>query len=223
MLFHLFGKCHQRCAHHTWRWRGCAGRARARWQGVARRSELTWSGGGHGSDPSARRPFLTQQHRPVCPGRFKNLMRGHRCHELSPSYSLCVWRASRHCGQRARLPGGTGTTSVRHAGRRACACRRRRGEPSRSRRGCFDIQGDRGARPRAVGQIEFRYGKKLFYIGPAIGILATTKGAVFCYGGIYADFRFGRFVVTPLGAIGGYTRAAARTSAAPSSSEPASK
>jgi lipid A 3-O-deacylase len=70
--------------------------------------------------------------------------------------------------------------------------------------GAFDVQGDRGARPSAVGQVEFRYGKKLFFIGPAVGILATTKGAIFGYGGIYADFRFGPFVVTPLGAVGGY-------------------
>ena len=70
--------------------------------------------------------------------------------------------------------------------------------------GAFDIQGDRDERPSAVGQVEFRYGRKLFFIGPAVGILATTKGAVFGYAGIYADFKFGQFVVTPLGAVGGY-------------------
>jgi lipid A 3-O-deacylase len=72
--------------------------------------------------------------------------------------------------------------------------------------GAFDIQGDRGVHPSPVGQIEFRYGRKLFSVGPAVGILANTRGAIFGYGGLYADFRVGRFVVTPLGAVGGYRR-----------------
>lgn len=58
--------------------------------------------------------------------------------------------------------------------------------------GVFDVQGDRGFHPTAAGQVEFRYGRKLFFIGPALGLLATTKGAVFGYGGIYADSNSGR-------------------------------
>lgn len=72
--------------------------------------------------------------------------------------------------------------------------------------GAFDILGDRGARPSAEGQVEFRYGRKLFFIGPAIGILANTRGGIFGYGGLYADVRLGQFVLTPVGAVGGYHR-----------------
>jgi lipid A 3-O-deacylase len=32
-------------------------------------------------------------------------------------------------------------------------------------------------------RVELRYGKKLFYLGPALGLLATTKGGVFGCGG----------------------------------------
>ena len=72
--------------------------------------------------------------------------------------------------------------------------------------GAFDIQGDRGSHPSPVGQIEFRYGRTLFSVGPVIGILANTRGAIFGYGGLYTDLRVGRFIVTPVGAVGGYRR-----------------
>jgi hypothetical protein len=41
--------------------------------------------------------------------------------------------------------------------------------------GAFDLQGHPGTGTLAEGKVEFRYGKKLFYIGPAIGLLANTK------------------------------------------------
>jgi len=53
---------------------------------------------------------------------------------------------------------------------------------------------------------ELRYGRKLFYIGPAIGLMANNDGGVFGYGGFYADARLGHFVVTPLLGLGGYKR-----------------
>src|SRR6185312_5817643 len=34
----------------------------------------------------------------------------------------------------------------------------------------------------AEGRIELRYGRKLFQLGPALGLLANTKGGVFGYG-----------------------------------------
>jgi hypothetical protein len=58
----------------------------------------------------------------------------------------------------------------------------------------------------AEGRIEFRYGQKFLHIGPAVGVLANNKGGAFGYGGIYSDIKYGDFVVTPLGAIGGYHR-----------------
>jgi lipid A 3-O-deacylase len=72
--------------------------------------------------------------------------------------------------------------------------------------GAFDIQGHHEFPTSAEGRVEFRYGKKLFCIGPAIGVLANTQGGIFGYGGIYADFKFGQVVVTPLIAVGGYHR-----------------
>lgn len=69
--------------------------------------------------------------------------------------------------------------------------------------GAFDIQ---GASTSAEGRVEFRYGRKLFFIGPAIGMLANTRGGIFGYGGIYADLKFSQVVATPLIAVGGYRR-----------------
>ena len=72
--------------------------------------------------------------------------------------------------------------------------------------GAFDIQGHREAGTSGEGRIEFRYGQKFLYIGPAAGVLATTRGGVFGYAGFYADIAWGRFVLTPLGAVGAYSR-----------------
>jgi hypothetical protein len=58
----------------------------------------------------------------------------------------------------------------------------------------------------AEGRVELRYGKKLFYLGPALGFLANTNGGIFGYGGAYADIRLGNVVMTPFGGIGGYDR-----------------
>jgi len=72
--------------------------------------------------------------------------------------------------------------------------------------GAFDIPIHRGAVTTAEGRVEFRYGQKFFYIGPAIGVLGNAKGGVYGYGGFYGDIAFGRFVVTPLAAVGAYSK-----------------
>jgi hypothetical protein len=72
--------------------------------------------------------------------------------------------------------------------------------------GAFNIQGHRLSAPSALGQIELHYGRKLFFLGPAIGLLADTQGGVFGYGGIYSDLTYGQLVVTPLAGLGGYHR-----------------
>lgn len=54
--------------------------------------------------------------------------------------------------------------------------------------------------------VQFRFGKKLLYIGPVIGVLANTQGGIFGYAGFYSDIRFGRFVMTPLAGAGAYSR-----------------
>ena len=72
--------------------------------------------------------------------------------------------------------------------------------------GAFDIQGHRESPTSGVGRVEFRFGRKFFYIGPAAGALVTTRGGVFGYAGFYGDIVWGRFVLTPLGAVGFYSR-----------------
>ena len=72
--------------------------------------------------------------------------------------------------------------------------------------GAFDIQDHRESPTSAEGRIEFRYGQKFLYFGPAAGLLVTTRGGVFGYVGIYTDIAWGRFVLTPLGSVGFYRR-----------------
>jgi hypothetical protein len=71
--------------------------------------------------------------------------------------------------------------------------------------GAFNIQGHR-APTSAEGRIEFRYGQKLLDFGPAAGLLVNTRGGVFGYAGAYTNITWDRFVVTPLGAVGLYSR-----------------
>jgi hypothetical protein len=53
-----------------------------------------------------------------------------------------------------------------------------------------------------AGKIELRVGKKLAFVGPAFGVFANNDGFRYGYAGIYADFGYGRFVLTPLLAAG---------------------
>ena len=72
--------------------------------------------------------------------------------------------------------------------------------------GTFGTRPGHPAPDAGEGRVELRYGKKLLYLGPALGLLANTKGGVFGYGGLYADLHLGNVVITPLGGIGGYHR-----------------
>ncbi|MBI5343556.1 MAG: acyloxyacyl hydrolase [Deltaproteobacteria bacterium] len=55
-------------------------------------------------------------------------------------------------------------------------------------------------------RIELRFGKKLAFVGPALGVFANGEGFRYGYAGIYADFCYKRFVLTPLFAAGVYHR-----------------
>lgn len=69
--------------------------------------------------------------------------------------------------------------------------------------GLFDAGwSDRENIPAA--RIEWRIGKKLGFIGPAIGFLANEDGGYFGYGGLYADIAYKKFVITPFLAAGAY-------------------
>ena len=56
----------------------------------------------------------------------------------------------------------------------------------------------------AEARLEYRWGRKLLFLGPMLGLLANTDGGIYGYGGIYFDFRIGPLVFTPAGGIGGY-------------------
>jgi hypothetical protein len=78
--------------------------------------------------------------------------------------------------------------------------------------GVFDMDTLKDA--AVEGRIDYHAGWKVFQtqtffkgIGPMIGVMANSEGAVFGYGGIYADFQLtDRWVVWPSGGIGGYAQ-----------------
>lgn len=55
-----------------------------------------------------------------------------------------------------------------------------------------------------AARIELRVGKKLAFVGPAVGVIANEEGGRFGYAGIYADLAYGKFVLTPLLGVGAY-------------------
>ena len=72
--------------------------------------------------------------------------------------------------------------------------------------GAFNVQENRDSSATVEGRLEFRYGRKLWIFGPAIGVLGNLQGGVYAYGGIYSDLRWGRIVITPLAGAGAYHR-----------------
>lgn len=55
-----------------------------------------------------------------------------------------------------------------------------------------------------AGQVEFRFGKKLLYVGPLAGVYANFDGGVFGYAGLYLDLALGPFVLSPQTSIAAY-------------------
>jgi len=58
--------------------------------------------------------------------------------------------------------------------------------------------------------VELRFGKKYYFVGPLIGGLANTDGAFYGYAGFYADLAYRALVITPVAAMGGYHRGSSR-------------
>lgn len=56
----------------------------------------------------------------------------------------------------------------------------------------------------AAGTVEYRFGRKLFFLGLALGMLGNTSGGFMGYAGTYADLSYRNFYLTPLMAFGGY-------------------
>ena len=70
--------------------------------------------------------------------------------------------------------------------------------------GVYDVLHDFKA---AQGRLEFRFGDRLLYLKPMVGVLFTSKGTVMGYGGFRLDLYFGpHFVITPNAAVGGFYR-----------------
>lgn len=67
--------------------------------------------------------------------------------------------------------------------------------------GAFDPF-DNGSAPAAT--LEYRFGRKLFFIGPAIGGMANTDGGLFGYFGLYFDLSAGPVYFTGQLATGAY-------------------
>ena len=67
--------------------------------------------------------------------------------------------------------------------------------------GVFDFRRDSAA---AAGTVEYRFGRKLFMIGPALGVMATTDGSLFGYASVYADLSYGNLYLTPQAGLGAY-------------------
>ncbi len=68
-----------------------------------------------------------------------------------------------------------------------------------------DPEGDGAS---AVLNLEYHFGKKIYYLGFAIGGLVNSDGGSFVYLGNYADIRYKTYVVTPLVSVGAYRRGA---------------
>ena len=58
--------------------------------------------------------------------------------------------------------------------------------------------------------VEFRLGRKYYFVGPLGGMFFNTDSGAFVYAGFYADLSYGSFVITPVAAMGLYHDGASR-------------
>jgi lipid A 3-O-deacylase len=72
--------------------------------------------------------------------------------------------------------------------------------------GVYDIIGDGHRDETAAASIEFRLGRKLYYLGPAVGLIGNMRGGGMIYLGLYGDIPIGPVVVTPLAGLGAWRR-----------------
>ena len=73
--------------------------------------------------------------------------------------------------------------------------------------GVFDVGDDYSA---AAGLAEVRFGRKLAFIGPILGVMANVDGGVLGYAGIYGDMLWGKLAITPAWAVGAYRQGNSR-------------
>ncbi len=70
--------------------------------------------------------------------------------------------------------------------------------------GVYDIIGNAHRNETAGADVEFRYGKKLFFVGPAVGVIGDLHGGGMIYAAFYSDFALGPVIITPLAGLGAW-------------------
>ena len=58
----------------------------------------------------------------------------------------------------------------------------------------------------AEARIEYRFGRKLWRIGPLVGLMANGNGGLFAYGALYLDAHLGAWAITPAAGGGFYSK-----------------
>ncbi len=72
--------------------------------------------------------------------------------------------------------------------------------------GAFNIFPNNAAGRSANLALEYRFGQKLYSIGPLVGLSVNTNGGVYGYGGICTSFVLDRVLITPSLLFGGYAQ-----------------
>ncbi len=70
--------------------------------------------------------------------------------------------------------------------------------------GAFDFAKTKPA--SAEARIEYRVGRKVYFLGPSLGFFVNSDGGFYGYGAIYLDIQIERLVITPAAGLGGYHR-----------------
>ncbi|MDH3414440.1 MAG: acyloxyacyl hydrolase [Gammaproteobacteria bacterium] len=72
----------------------------------------------------------------------------------------------------------------------------------------FNQRTPKGDGPSAMANLEYRFGKKISYLGFALGGLMNTNSGSFVYVGNYVDIGYKNYVITPLLSVGSYRKGA---------------
>ncbi len=73
--------------------------------------------------------------------------------------------------------------------------------------GAYDLVADHNGRHETfAADAEYLFGQKVFFVGPAAGVIADARGGGMVYAGIYSDLALGPVIVTPLWGIGAWWR-----------------
>lgn len=70
--------------------------------------------------------------------------------------------------------------------------------------GVYDIIGNSHRNETGGADVEYRFGQKFYFIGPAMGVIADARGGGMVYAAIYGDIAAGPLIITPLGGAGAW-------------------